>query len=258
MGTRMKRLIRPILVRLARALGIPDVQNRLNQLENPSPISQDLYLKLENRFRGATTLISERQSQYVPIVRDSISQKYPLLDLGCGRGEWLLLLSNHNLPARGIDSNNEAVALCQSQGLDVTQGNIISELRDVPSQSVGAITFFQVFEHLPFQILLDVLRDAKRALTLNGVLIVEIPNIETLRVGAATFWIDPTHHRPLFPDVLIFLALEAGFSTVESIFSTPLEDVPNLEGIDAASAAILKSLHQRINGNGDFAIIARP
>jgi O-antigen chain-terminating methyltransferase len=89
------------------------------------------------------------------------------------------------------------------------------------------------------------------------VLIAEVPNAETLRVGAGTFWIDPTHVRPLFPPVLRFLAEEAGFTQIQSVYSTPLQEAPNLENVDANISEILLQLHEQINGNGDFAIVAR-
>jgi O-antigen chain-terminating methyltransferase len=253
----MRKILTLILERLAKALGVPSIQERIDKLENPEPISSSLYLSLENQFRGDPALIAQRQSQYLASVVPCVTELTPLLDIGCGRGEWLGLLAKEKLPARGVDSNPEAVALCQQQGLEVTRADLISELESIPAASLGAITFFQVFEHLPFSLLLPILKLTKRALAPHGVIIVEIPNIETLRVGAATFWIDPTHQRPLFPEVLVFLAQEAGFSLVETVYSTPLEEAPSLKGLDSTTASIVEKLHQRINGNADFAIIAK-
>ena len=109
---------------MARALGLPDIYSRLNRLENSRTIPPDLYMRLEKAFRGDPSLIAERQSQYIPFVEPTVSSQHPLLDLGCGRGEWLTVLSQKGLAARGIDGNPEAVAVCQQLGLDVTLQSI--------------------------------------------------------------------------------------------------------------------------------------
>jgi SAM-dependent methyltransferase len=253
----MKRLLAPIFLRLARALGVSEIQNRLTSIEGARTTAPDLYVRLEQAFRGDPVLIAARQSQYLVHIRPSVSESAPLLDLGCGRGEWLSLLKSEGLSASGIDGNHEAVALCEKQGLNVHHREITQTLRSTPKGSLGAITLFQVLEHLPFADVLTVLKQARELLTADGVLIAEIPNSETLRVGAGTFWIDPTHDRPLFPPVLRFLAEEAGFTRIQSVYSTPLEEAPNLDGVDPKIATVLLHMHQQINGNGDFAIVAR-
>jgi O-antigen chain-terminating methyltransferase len=253
----MKRLLTPIFHHLARALGVLDMQNRLSSIERSRFTTPDLYMRLEQAFRGDPALIAARQFQYVAHVRPCVSESTPLLDLGCGRGEWLSLLNSEGLPAFGIDGNPVAVSLCQSKGLKVEHAYITETLSSIPKGSLGAVTLFQVLEHLPFADVLSVLGQARELLTPDGVLIAEIPNSETLRVGAGTFWIDPTHDRPLFPPVLRFLAEEAGFSRIQSIYSSPLEESPNLDGVDSNIAEILLHLHQQINGAGDFAIVAR-
>jgi len=253
----MKRLLTVIFNRLARALGLPDIYSRLNRLENSRTIPPDLYMRLEKAFRGDPSLIAERQSQYIPFVEPTVSSQHPLLDLGCGRGEWLTVLAQKGLAARGIDGNPEAVAVCNQLGLDVTLQSIENVLTSTPPGSLGAITLFQVLEHVEFQDALSILTKARSLLVPNGILIAEIPNLETLRVGAGTFWIDPTHVRPVFPAVLRFLAEEAGFSQVTNLYSTPLELPPDLGTLDSSLQEFLTRLHQQINGNGDFAIIAR-
>ena len=242
---------------MARALGLPDIYSRLNRLESSRTIPPDLYMRLEKAFRGDPSLIAERQSQYIPYVEPTVSSQHPLLDLGCGRGEWLTVLSQKGLAARGIDGNPEAVAVCQQLGLDVQLQSIEDVLTSTPPGSLGAITLFQVLEHVDFQDALSILTKARSLLVPNGILIAEIPNLETLRVGAGTFWIDPTHVRPVFPAVLRFLAEEAGFSNVTTLYSTPLELPPDLGALEPQLQDFLFRLHQQINGNGDFAIIAR-
>jgi len=213
-------------------------------------MSDELYAAIEARFRGSTELIRERQRRYLRHV-DHVDDDHRLLDLGAGRGEWLDLLRSAGIPSEGVDSNAEFVAANTTAGLEVVEDDVLAHLRTRSDSSLGAITMFQVAEHLPLGVLVDVLVEANRSLRPGGTLIVEIPNLETLRVGASTFWIDPTHVRPLHPELLVLLVERAGFSRIERETSTPLEQ-------PAASVdPVVRALHGRIQGDGDFAVIAR-
>ena len=222
-----------------------------------SPAIDDaLYIALEDAFRGDPIVIRARQHQYVPYVQNVVSQTAPLLDIGCGRGEWLNILKDSNIPATGIDTNAASVQECSAQGLNVLHADAITYLSNAKEQSLGAITLFQVLEHLPFATMVHLLRLALRALVPGGVLIAEVPNSETLSVGASTFWIDPTHERPLFPGLLEFLATEVGYTSVEGVYSSPLAPEPDFSELAPHVREPLLAMHRQLNGNGDFAIIA--
>jgi SAM-dependent methyltransferase len=222
-----------------------------------SPAIDDaLYIALEDAFRGDPIVIRARQHQYLPYVQNVVTQTAPLLDIGCGRGEWLNILKDSNIPATGIDTNAASVQECSAQGLNVSHADAISYLSDAKEKSLGAITLFQVLEHLPFPTMVHLLRLALRALVPGGVLIAEVPNSETLSVGASTFWIDPTHERPLFPGLLEFLATEVGYTSVEGVYSSPLAPEPDFSELAPHVREPLLAMHRQLNGNGDFAIIA--
>jgi SAM-dependent methyltransferase len=228
----------------------------------PAPITSSptiddaLYIALEDAFRGDPIVIRARQHQYVAHVQNVVSQTAPLLDIGCGRGEWLNILKDSNIPATGIDTNAASVQECSAQGLNVLHADAITYLSNAKEQSLGAITLFQVLEHLPFATMVHLLRLALRALVPGGVLIAEVPNSETLSVGASTFWIDPTHERPLFPGLLEFLATEVGYTSVEGVYSSPLAPEPDFSELAPHVREPLLAMHRQLNGNGDFAIIA--
>jgi O-antigen chain-terminating methyltransferase len=228
----------------------------------PAPIASSptiddaLYIALEDAFRGDPIVIRARQHQYVPYVQNVVTQSAPLLDIGCGRGEWLNILKDSNIPATGIDTNAASVQECLVQGLTVSHADAITYLSNAKEQSLGAITLFQVLEHLPFPTMVHLLRLALRALVPGGVLIAEVPNSETLSVGASTFWIDPTHERPLFPGLLEFLATEVGYTSVEGLYSSPLAPEPDFSELAPHVREPLLAMHRQLNGNGDFAIIA--
>ena len=222
-----------------------------------SPAIDDaLYIALEDAFRGDPIVIRARQHQYVAYVQNVVSQTAPLLDIGCGRGEWLNILKDSNIPATGIDTNAASVQECSAQGLNVLHADAITYLSNAKEQSLGAITLFQVLEHLPFATMVHLLRLALRALVPGGVLIAEVPNSETLSVGASTFWIDPTHERPLFPGLLEFLATEVGYTSVEGVYSSPLAPEPDFSELAPHVREPLLAMHRQLNGNGDFAVIA--
>ena len=222
----------------------------------PTVIDDALYISLEDHFRGDKATVHQRQMEYLPYISHIVSDQFPLIDLGCGRGEWLQVLKDNQIAARGIDSNTACVAECTENGLSASMGELLDTLTQLPDASCGSVTMFQVLEHLPFDVVVNVLREARRVLIPGGVFIGEVPNSETLRVGASTFWIDPTHQRPLFPAVLAFLASSVGFTGVTGKYSSPLAPTPDLTGIpDSASKTIL-DLHHAINGPGDFALIA--
>ena len=222
----------------------------------PVVIDDALYISLEDHFRGDKATVHQRQTEYLPYISGIVSEQFPLIDLGCGRGEWLQVLKDNHIAARGIDSNTACVAECTENGLAASLGELLDTLSQLPDASCGSITMFQVLEHLPFDVVVNVLREARRVLIPGGVFIGEVPNSETLRVGASTFWIDPTHQRPLFPAVLAFLASSVGFAGVTGKYSSPLAPTPDLTGLPDAATRTILDLHHAINGPGDFALIA--
>ena len=224
--------------------------------QTPVVIDDALYISLEDHFRGDKATVHQRQMEYLPYISGIVSEQFPLIDLGCGRGEWLQVLKDNHIAARGIDSNTACVAECTENGLVASLGELLDTLSKLPDASCGSITMFQVLEHLPFDVVVNVLREARRVLIPGGVFIGEVPNSETLRVGASTFWIDPTHQRPLFPAVLAFLASSVGFAGVTGKYSSPLAPTPDLTGLPDVATKTILDLHHAINGPGDFALIA--
>ncbi len=214
------------------------------------------YAALEDHFRGSQPEILERQRYYLPELGEVVKAQQVVIDLGCGRGEWLALLRSEGILSTGVDSNPVMVARCRELGLTVEHADLVSYVSSLPDHSAGAITLFQVAEHLNLTSLLLVLRESRRALTAGGKLIVEVPNAKNVRVGSGTFWIDPTHHRPVFPDFLEFLAEYVGFSSVKGVYLNRLSTLPEPEGLDENLSVFVKSVSEALDGPGDFALIA--
>jgi len=166
----------------------------------------DLYVSFENMFRGPEELIKKRQRPYLEVLR----KHRPVLDLGCGRGEMLDLLREKGIEAVGVDSDPGMIARSAAKGHKVVQEDAVRYLAAQRDRSVGAIFSAQVIEHLPYETLLELLRLGRSKLKPGGVLIMETVNPHSHR-ALRTFWVDPTHNKPIFPEVLVVLCREFGF-----------------------------------------------
>ncbi len=242
------------LVTSSSSISTPDVRTTANS--EFQVIDDAMYVALENHFRGSRDLIARRQHEYLPMLPTSITATTPLIDLGCGRGEWLKVVQANGISAIGVDSNAVCVAECKEENLEVIQSDLLDFLNKQPDKSVGTYTLFQVLEHLPFPILVEVLREMRRTLVLGGRVIAEVPNAKNLRVSAGTFWIDPTHQRPLFPELLLFLASEVGFSHTDGHYTNNLSPAYDLSGLPEGATNALQSVIDAVDGPADFALIA--
>lgn len=182
-------------------------------------MSSDFYRAFEDRHRGSRELIQSRQRVYLPFLR-GLAQLYPdgmVTDVGCGRGEWLELLRAEGLTAQGVDLDDGMLLACRELGLKVTHGDAIAFLKNLPDNSQLAVSGLHVAEHLPFDILQELVAQVLRVLRPGGLLILETPNPENLVVGTAGFYMDPTHQRPLPPPLLAFLPEFYGFARVKTL-----------------------------------------
>ncbi|WP_447893765.1 glycosyltransferase [Vreelandella sp. GE22] len=174
----------------------------------------DFYTRFTNHFRGEKDAIKERLKVYVPLL-EPIMARYSeatAVDLGSGRGEWLELMRENGWPAKGIDTNESMAKACNESGLEVEVSDALVALKQTESDTLAAVTGFHIAEHIPFDSLVELIQEAKRALVPGGVLILETPNPENLTVGLWSFYLDPTHLHPLPPPLLHFVATDAGYT----------------------------------------------
>ncbi|MFZ6658584.1 class I SAM-dependent methyltransferase [Undibacterium sp. TJN19] len=215
------------------------------------------YLEFEALFRGSREDIKQRLQVYLPylshITAQSKDQRKMVIDVGCGRGEWLELLDENDIPAMGVDMNASMVNACLEKGFLVRHADAIAYLREQPQGSVGAVTGFQIIEHLPFEQLIALFDAARHALCPGGVIIFETPNPENLKVGACNFYFDPTHLHPIVPQVAEFMARQRGFSHAEILRLHPYPDDHLLHGGTPVEVLINKELF----GAQDYAVIGR-
>lgn len=180
-------------------------------------MSDGFYRAFEDRHRGTLESVKLRQRVYLPLITP-LARHYPnaaAIDLGCGRGEWLELLSESGFDALGIDLDDGMLAECRARGLNVRTQDAISALQGLPDASQAIVSGMHLAEHIPFDALQLLVQEALRVLLPAGLLILETPNPENIVVGTANFYLDPTHNRPLPPLLLSFLPEYYGFSRVK-------------------------------------------
>jgi O-antigen chain-terminating methyltransferase len=206
------------------------------------------YVAFENRFRGAPEEISERLRNYVPLFRE----RGPVLDLGCGRGEFLALLKDAGVAARGVEANARMVEASRARGLDVVRGDLLDFLRSEKEGGLGGVFAAQVAEHLPPAVLQGLLAEAFRVLRKGGLLALETVNPRSVVGFLEVYNRDLTHERPLHPDTLAFLAAAAGFSDVRVEYRSPVDAASRLQpvppnGLPEPAARVLNENVERLN-----------
>ncbi len=168
--------------------------------------------RFADAFRGGRGEILGRVAEHLRLLAGA----GPVLDLGCGRGEMLEALRDFGIEARGVDADPAMAAACRRIGLAVEEGDAVAALRAVAPGSLGGVTAIHLVEHLSAPAWMQLVEAAAAALRPGGVLLVETPNPESLRVGAGLFWADPTHRAPVHPDALAFVAKAVGLEVVET------------------------------------------
>lgn len=231
------------------------------QLARAPGALDSIYTVFEDLFRGPSAIVREHAKEYLPDIL-SLQRRGPVLDLGAGRGEWLELLREAGVDAYGVDLNLPFVEECKGRGLNVVLADVCEHLASLPERSLTAITGFHLAEHLPVDRLLELMDLSMRALDSGGLLILETPNPENLVVGASSFYLDPTHQRPLPPSLLVFLLEVRGFGEVETRFLHPqsenrLRPPSNLDAWSADIAPLVEVINERLYGARDYAVIGR-
>ncbi len=210
------------------------------------------YAAFEAAFRGSREQIKSRLEVYMD--RMSVAATHlPVLDIGCGRGEWIELLAESGIKAYGIDLNSVFVADARTANLDVREAEALAHLQSLPDASLAGLTGFHIIEHLALDDLIRIIDEANRVLTPGGFILFETPNPENLIVGASTFWNDPTHRAPLPPSVSRFMVEQRGFLNAEVIYLHEADEAQKLQGDDAVAMRLNRLLY----GPMDYAIWAR-
>ncbi len=195
-----------------------------------APLAFD-YSRFAEKFRGPEEHVKSGQQFYVPY----FAGRHNVLDIGCGRGEFLETMRDARVPARGIDLGEESIALCRSKGLDAEIADLFPYLDSLAEGSLDGIFCSQVVEHLPPERLPEMVRLCASRLERGGVIAIETPNPECLAIFATHFYLDPTHTRPVPSALLAFYLEEFGVGRLEVRKLAPaIDSMPALAELPAA------------------------
>jgi len=221
----------------------------------PSQSTDDYkYVGFEDAFRGSDNSVAEKLEAYLP----TFAGASDVVDLGCGRGEFLAALRSAGVTARGVDTNAAMVAVAREQGLDVTRNDALGYIASLPDESIGGVIATQVVEHLEPSYLFKLLEALSRTLRHGAPIVLETINPACWYAFFSSYIRDITHVRPVHPETLQYLLRASGFERVEIRYRSPLPDhvklqmafVPEDIRVAAdASAATLTQLVDTSNAN---------
>jgi SAM-dependent methyltransferase len=233
---------------------IETVAVRVRDVTNPPVASSSatahdvLYRRLEDGLRGAVDV-----ADYVTLA----GEQQPVVDIGCGRGEFLAACRAAGIDARGFDTNERSVADLVARGIDAAVAGVPSCFANLGDASVGTIVAMHVVEHLPIDALFALFAEASRVLRKGGRLIIETPNAESLAVSASEFWRDPTHLAPRHPAALTLLGREHRFAIDDVRAIHPFPEGNRFVAASEETRALVEALNERIFGGQDLRLILR-
>ncbi|HEX4744511.1 MAG TPA: methyltransferase domain-containing protein [Candidatus Limnocylindria bacterium] len=256
---RINRLVAAGLQELA-ARPAPEFGARLDRIERlletraRDEVAQNLHsVYFQARFSGDEPVIRAQSERFLPLFRG----RRRVLDLGSGRGTFLELARENGIGAYGVDLDERMVAEARSRGLEAVQSDALAPLRSLDDNTIDGLYARHVAEHVLPGELVEILRELRRVLAPGSPLVMITPNVATLTVGAHSFWLDPSHRRPLPPELFRFYLEVEGFSMVaiETFERSELrlsEDVPEGGQLDN-----VRLLNETLFGHRDYAVIGR-
>jgi O-antigen chain-terminating methyltransferase len=221
--------------------------------ESPG-LSDDDYEALVDKFRGSPDEIKRRLRPYLQFVERAAARtgNRRVLDLGCGRGEWLDLLRDGGYDGLGVDARSVLVERCKTRGLRVETADAELFVKAEPPDRWAVVSAFHLVEHTLAASLLPFFRNVLRILSPDGVLLLETPNTHNLLVGSGSFYLDPTHRRPIPPETWEFLLSRAGFVDITVL---PLN--PASEHVLVETGSVLEGrFNHLIYGPRDLGLVA--
>lgn len=230
----------------------------INEINNNVQNNKIDYFAFENRFRGNENDIKENQKVYLQYFLN----KNEVLDIGCGRGEFLELLLEHNILAKGIDIYNDFVDYCRNKGLNVENSDAIEYLRKVPDNSLGGIFLGQVIEHLEAEYLVKLIELCYKKLKNGAYFVAETPNPTMLTTFSNAFYVDISHIKPIHPETMKFLLYFFGYKDIKIEYinkinyQLPILKANGIENIKEFNDGI-NLINNLLFGYQDYAIIGK-
>jgi len=206
------------------------------------------YFVFEEKFRGDERMISQRQKKYAKYFKN----KSKVLDIGCGRGEFLDILKSENIDGYGIDIDEDMIQICEEKGIEVYNEDALSHIQKVPALSLGGIFISQVVEHLESDYLFMILDLSFDKLEENGIFVAETLNPDSL-LSMKYFYMDPSHVKPVPSTTFEFMLEKAGFSDIRVHYIESADEKIKLGKLssDIADDKLQKAIYDQVNSNSE-------
>ena len=203
------------------------------------------------RFGGDEPVIREQSEAFIEL----FSGRARVLDLGCGRGIFLELLKDRGISGYGIDLDPKMVAQARERGFEAFEQDALAHIESLPAKSIDGVYARHIAEHVLPGDLVAMLRGLRRALQPGSPVVFVTPNVANLSVGAHTFWMDPSHLRPILPDLFKFYLEVEGFRGVGVRTFQPSDQRLSEEFNDARARDNARLLNQTLFGDRDYAVV---
>lgn len=234
---------------------INEMQERLNELENSQKLKFD-YVAFENQYRGSEENIKNRLREYLKYFEGQEN----VLDIGCGRGEFLEILKENNIDAKGIDIDEDMLALCKGKNLNVEKTDALTYLSSLEDNSLGGIILTQVVEHMKPNDLIELISLAHKKLKPGANFVAETINPQSLIVFSEAYFMDLSHIRMIHPYTIKFLVENAGFSEASIQYLSKVGDdlrIPEVSELPLEFNKAINKLNDVVYGYRDYAIVGR-
>jgi 2-polyprenyl-3-methyl-5-hydroxy-6-metoxy-1,4-benzoquinol methylase len=209
------------------------------------------YFSFEEKFRGSREVIKKRQCDYLGFIQDARKHtSAEFVDLGCGRGEFIELLTEHQIPISGVDLDAKNVVYCQSLGMHVECTDALNAMQNKVNNSLAGVVAFHMAEHLEPEYLNELIFTAFDKIKQGGCVIFETVNPNSF-YSLSSFFLDLSHKKPLQPETLQYLMEQAGFKDTRFHFNCPVGDDQKLQGTDENT----RKLNKMLFGYQGYAVI---
>ncbi|MFZ3171868.1 MAG: class I SAM-dependent methyltransferase [Carboxydocellales bacterium] len=238
---------------------LENINKEIARINKNETLSGFDYVAFEDKYRGERSDIKDRQRVYLPYFINSEN----VLDIGCGRGEFVELLMENKISVLGLDTDEEMIAKSHCLGLPVKYADAIDYLKNIPDNTLGGVFLSHVIEHLKPQVLVDLISLAHKKLKTGCYFIAESPNSLNLGIFSSPFYLDLTHNKPVHPETLKFLLRNKGFEIHDTLFLSPIPKEAKLQLInsDLKDSSIINQNLERLNdllfGYQDYSVIGR-
>ncbi len=154
-----------------------------------------------------------------------------ILNLWCGRGEFLEAAREEGRKALGVEEDSRLVRICQEKNLRVQHASSLDYLEAVPMNSLTAVFLQDLGERGSLGDLLWLVNALASRMVKSGVVVI-LNHYPQSVLGTEEAFKDPSLERILHPETLQALLHNAGFNEVEVSYLDHFTDKEKLDWLE--------------------------